>query len=168
MEFTLADLFKAIGPTASIIFAAWIFMGFLQQRYDAAVERYREMIGKYREVEQSNDRRVNAKDQIMRYKRRCGLMNCACVTGLVSAIMLLLTLIVGALDVMMPGNSALKYVSAGSALLGLSLVIVAAALVIVECVISFRQLGEELLDVPELAHATGQQPGSVRSADKAA
>jgi hypothetical protein len=37
----LSDVLKAIGPAASIIFAAWIFMGFLQQRYDAAVSRYR-------------------------------------------------------------------------------------------------------------------------------
>ena len=168
MEFTLPDLFKAIGPTASIIFAAWIFMGFLQSRYDAAVERYREMIGKFRDVDQTRDRRGNAKDQIMRYKRRCELMNYACVTGLISAIMLLLTLIAGALDVIAPGFAILKYISAGAALLGFTLVIAAAALVIVESVISFRQLSEELLDVPELAHATGQQPGSVRSSGKSA
>jgi uncharacterized membrane protein YraQ (UPF0718 family) len=163
MQFTLSDLFKAIGPTASIIFAAWIFMGFLQQRYDAAVERYREMIGKYRDVKQTDDRRGNAKDQIMRYKRRCELMNYACITGLVSAIMLLLTLIVGALDVILPGYAVLKYVGAGTSLLGFALVIAAAFLVIKESVISFRQLSEELLDVPELAHGTGQQPGSVSS-----
>jgi hypothetical protein len=162
VEFALSDVFKAIGPTASIIFAAWIFMGFLQQRYDAAVERYREMIGIYREIEQSKDRRANAKDQIMRYKRRCELMNYACLTGLVSAIMLLLTLIVGELDVILPGITFLKYISAGAAFLGLTLVIAAAALVIVESVISHRLLNEELLDVPELARATGQEPGAVR------
>ena len=40
----LPDILKVVGPSAAIIFAAWIFMGFLQQRYDAAVERYRSAI----------------------------------------------------------------------------------------------------------------------------
>ena len=44
MDFDLSNVLKAIGPTASIVFAAWIFMGFLQQRYDTAVARYQDMI----------------------------------------------------------------------------------------------------------------------------
>ena len=35
MNFELSDVLKAIGPAASIIFAAWIFTGFLQQRAPA-------------------------------------------------------------------------------------------------------------------------------------
>jgi hypothetical protein len=36
----LNEILKNIGPSAAIIFAAWIFMGFLQQRYDAAIDRF--------------------------------------------------------------------------------------------------------------------------------
>src|SRR3954469_14906874 len=128
MEFALSDVLKAIGPTASIIFAAWIFMGFLQQRYDAAVERYREMIGKYREVDLSSTRRENAQDQIMRYKRRCDLMNYSCLTGLLSAVMLILTIIFAEVDVIFPGTGFVKYISSAAALLGFVLVILASAL----------------------------------------
>lgn len=162
MEFTLQQVLQAIGPTASIIFAAWIFMGFLQQRYDAAVDRYRQIIGKYRNTDLSNPRRENAQDQVMRYKRRCEYMNSACFVGLLSAVMLLLTLITAEVDVIIPGQPLVKYVSAGCALLGFVLVIVAAVLVMVESVIAHRQISEELLDVPDLAKATGQEPGSVR------
>ena len=34
MSFDVQSFLKAIGPSASIVFADWIFMGFLQQRYD--------------------------------------------------------------------------------------------------------------------------------------
>jgi hypothetical protein len=44
MTFELKDILTAIGPNASIVFAAWIFMGFLQQRYSVALERYGSLI----------------------------------------------------------------------------------------------------------------------------
>ncbi len=40
MNFDLAKVLTTVGPAASIIFAAWIFVAFLQTRYDAAVDRY--------------------------------------------------------------------------------------------------------------------------------
>jgi hypothetical protein len=47
MTSQLGDILKTIGSSAAIIFAAWIFMGFLQQRYDAAVDRYRSLIASF-------------------------------------------------------------------------------------------------------------------------
>jgi hypothetical protein len=47
-SFQLSDALKAIGPPASIIFAARILMGVLQQRYDAVISRYREAISDFR------------------------------------------------------------------------------------------------------------------------
>jgi hypothetical protein len=161
MNFELADILKAIGPSASIIFAAWIFVGFLQQRYDSAVERYRAIIGQYRTGDISDERRGNIRDQVSIYRRRCELMNSANIIGIISAMMLILTLIAGELDVIFPSVSALKYVSAGSALIGFVLVIAAAALAIVESSITHRQLDGELLDVPDLAQSTGQEFGDI-------
>jgi hypothetical protein len=57
MPFQLSDVLKAIGPTASIIFAAWIFLSFLQTRYDSAVERYRGLLASYRDGGQAQDAR---------------------------------------------------------------------------------------------------------------
>lgn len=161
MNFELSNVLKSIGPAASIIFAAWIFMGFLQQRYDTAVARYQEMIEAFRSGELSRERRSNIKDQILVYKRRCELMGRANLVGLVAAILLILTLVAGELDIVFPGLAPLKYVSAGCALLGFCLVIVATGFVIAEGMITRRQLDSELLDQEDLAHSIGQEAGAI-------
>src|SRR4051812_16356159 len=166
MSFVLADVLKTIGGSASIVFAAWIFMGFLQQRYDMALERYRAAVGDYRSAKLSNERRENVRDQILVYKRRCELMNYSLLSGLTSAVLLITTLIGGELDIIFPNTPALKYLSAGCALLGFVLVITAAVLVILEALITHRQLDDELLDVPELAESTGQRPGFITDGNR--
>lgn len=159
----IADILKALGPAASIIFAAWIFMGFLQQRYDAALTRFRDMIERYRDGDVSSERRDNMRDQIRLYRRRCTMMNVASIIGMTSAILLILTLISGELSML--GLKFLSYVSAYSALAGFFLVIVAAGITIVEGIIIHRQLNDELLDVPDLAREEGQHSGSVNDSD---
>jgi hypothetical protein len=161
VTFELSDILKAIGPSASIIFAAWIFMGFLQQRYDAAISRYRGAISDYRSFKHAPDRRDNVQEQILVYKRRCELMGYACFSGLASAILFLLTMIAGGLDVIIPHKPALALLGAGTALGGFGLVIAATVLVIFEATYTQRQLDTELLDVPDLANKTGQEPGKV-------
>jgi hypothetical protein len=128
-----------IGPAASILFAAWIFMGFLQQRYDAAIERYRACIAEFRGSDVSNERRSNLQEQVLIYRRRCKLMSYSSMTGLVSAIVLLLALISGELSIVFPAIGGLNYVGAIAALLGFVLIIGAAVLVIVESTITHPQ-----------------------------
>ena len=72
---------KAVRPYASIIFVAWIVMGFLQQRDDAAPSRYRLAISDFRSLKHSSDRHDNIREQILVCKRRCELVNYACQTG---------------------------------------------------------------------------------------
>ena len=120
MDLDLANILKVIGPAASIIFAAWIFMGFLQTRYDAAIERYRDLIDRYRTSELSGSRKTNMRDQIVCYKRHCVLMGRASSFGLVSAVLLIFTLISAELALIFQNVTFLKYLSAGSALLGFS------------------------------------------------
>ena len=161
MTVDISSIFKALGPAASIIFAAWIFMGFLQTRYDSAVDRYRALIGQYRKGDISDGRRSNLTDEILVYKRRCELMNVASVVGIVSAIILILALIFGEFALVFPHQDVAKYLAAASALIGLVLVIVASTIVILESTIIHRQLRSELMDVPELARGTGHEPGSI-------
>jgi hypothetical protein len=140
-------------PSASIVFAAWIFMGFLQQRYDAAVERYRSMIGECRTQSGVSDaRRRNIREQLATYQRRCRLMNAACNVGLLSAILLILSLIAGELDVIFTGITLFKDASALASLAGFMFVIAAAVLVLIESAISRRQLDWEVMDIPGLAN----------------
>ena len=98
----LGEVLKAIGPNASIVFAAWIFMGFLQQRYDSAIDRYREAVGDYRSNEHDERRAGNLKDQILTFQHRCRLMGTATLLGLVAAILLIGSLMFGAADVLLP------------------------------------------------------------------
>lgn len=161
MGLDLANVLKVIGPAASLIFAAWIFVGFLQTRYDAAVDRYGEMIEKYRGGEGSGARKANMADEIVHYKRRCILMSRAIGCGLVSAILLIFTLVCGGIALAFPALPGLKFISAGSAMLGMLLVIAGTVIVILEGRIIYRQIDSELLDVPDLAASSGQQAGAI-------
>jgi uncharacterized membrane protein YraQ (UPF0718 family) len=148
----LGDVLKAIGPNASIVFAAWIFMGFLQQRYDSAIDRYREAVGDYRSNDHEEDRAGNLKDQILTYRHRCRLMGWATLIGLVAAILLIAALIFGAVDVIVPKNGFITAAGTATSIVGFVLVIVAACVVIAEGSIVRRQLDDELRDVPDLAN----------------
>ena len=108
----LSDVLKAIGPNTSIVFAPWIFMGFLQQRYDGAFGRYRQAVGDYRSNQHDPSRSKNLKCQVLAYRHRCRLISRATLLGLVAAILLISSLIVSGLNVMMPKN--IIVTSAGS------------------------------------------------------
>ena len=137
---SLTEILKTVGPSAAIIFAAWIFMGFLQQRYDAAVERYRAIIAEYRSGKASAARCDNIREQVQTYKRRCVLMAYSHLLGLTAAIFLLATLILGELVVIFPKAVALDYVGAITTIVGIGLVIASAVMVMMEGAITHRQL----------------------------
>jgi len=147
----LGDVLKAIGPNAAIVFAAWIFMGFLQQRNDSAIDRFRRAVGDYRSNEHDEDRAGNLQNQILGYVQRCRLMAWATLVGLWAAILLIGSLILGAMDVIVPHNPVITIGGIATALGGFALVIAAAIIVIAEGRIVHRQLNDELRDVPELA-----------------
>src|SRR3954462_6929975 len=71
MDFELKDLLEAIGPNATLIFAAWIFLSVLQTRYTGAYDRYRALIEGYRNSSGDSARRRSLVQQIDLYKRRC-------------------------------------------------------------------------------------------------
>jgi hypothetical protein len=156
----LDDVLKAIGPNASIVFAAWIFMGFLQQRYDSAIDRYRGAVGDYRSGDHGDERSDNLRDQVAAYRRRCWLMGHALRAGLAAAILLIATLVIGAFDVIVPHVPVISWAGTATAILGFGLVIVSALIVWRESGLVTRELDNELRDVPELARATGHQPGN--------
>jgi len=155
----LSDVLKAIGPNASIVFAAWIFMGFLQQRYDAVLGRYQGAVGDYRSEGHDAGRADNLKAQVLAYRHRCRLMSRASLVGLVAAILPISSLIFAALDVLVPQSASLTVLGVATAIGGFVLVIVAAIIVIAEGRIVVRQIDDELRDVPNLADGAG---GGVR------
>ena len=77
-----------------------------------------------------------------------------------AAVFLILTLIAGELEITFH-LALFKYVGAACAFVGFALVIVAAGYVLVESLLTHRQLDAELLDIPELAEGTGQPSGDI-------
>lgn len=161
MGFQLKDFLAAIGPSTGLIFASWIFMGFLQQRYVSAFERYRILLKDVREDHITKDRMNNIKDQALVYKKRCELMKLSTNLGLIAAMFLIVTLMTGGLDVIYPHVALLQLLCTGATFIGLLLVIAAAVLVVWENNLVQRALDSEVLDIPELAEATQQRPGSI-------
>jgi hypothetical protein len=106
LHFELKDLLQAIGPTASLVFAAWIFLGFLETRYVAAFERYGELADDYRKGVPGR-RHDAVQSQIRLYRRRCEWIRLSTNIGVVSAIALLCTLILAALNVIFSGQAVL-------------------------------------------------------------
>ncbi|MDB5581179.1 MAG: conserved rane protein of unknown function [Bradyrhizobium sp.] len=151
MQFDLEDLLQAVGPPASLIFAAWIFLSFLQQRYVAAFERFRELTSEYRRGD-DGERHRSVGRQIGIYRRRCEWMRFATNIGIVSAILLISTLVIAALNVVTGGLAFLPPIAAFCAIVGLLLVIAAAAIVYIENDLLSEALDDELSDIPELAH----------------
>ena len=151
----LSDVLKAIGPNAAIVFAAWIFMGFLQQRYDGALGRYQQAVGDYRSNEHDVDRSGNLKSQALAYRHRCRLMGRATLFGLLAAILLISSLIFSGLDVLVPKSAIIMVCGIAATMGGLALVIVAAIIVIIEGQTVKRQIDDELRDVPDLAKEAG-------------
>ena len=77
MDFDLKDVLEAIGPSAALVFASCIFLGFLEQRYVAAYERFRKLVEQYRANQSSKTRHQNLRDQIRLDRVRCDQMRTA-------------------------------------------------------------------------------------------
>jgi hypothetical protein len=55
-DFELKEVMDAVGPSAALAFAAWLFLQLLQQRYSAAYSRYRELVNSFRQDAQGRRR----------------------------------------------------------------------------------------------------------------
>jgi hypothetical protein len=152
-HFDLKDLLQAIGPTASLIFAAWIFLSYLQQRYSAAYDHYRKLIAEFRQHREEDARHRSLLQQILEYKRRCQQMQLATQVGLIAAILLITSIISAALSVITDDSATFKYLSAALAIVGLSMVIWAAIMVMIENRRLQLIIESDLSDLPELERA---------------
>jgi uncharacterized membrane protein YraQ (UPF0718 family) len=162
MEFELKKFLEAVGPSASLIFASWIFLSFLQTRYSAAYDRYRALVDERRQHLQQGNQQNNPNihknahqqsvhRQIEIYRKRCEHMRLATNTGVIAAILLIITIIAGGLQVLLPHAEVLRFIGAGSALIGLTLLIVAAAFVVLENTLIKHVMDDEASDLPDLA-----------------
>jgi hypothetical protein len=159
MDFKLNEVLNTVGPTASLIFAAWIYLSFLQQRYSSGYENYRKLISQYRDGNLSGKRKDVVAGQILLYKKRFELMRMAMRNGIYAAIVLILAIVVAAFNAIFPDNGILKYVGAAFAISGLLLVILAAAPVLLENRHLQDVVESDLADLPDLSEKAGQSDG---------
>lgn len=148
MDFKLKEVMEAVGPSAALAFAAWLFLQLLQQRYTAAYTRYRELVDAFRNGIEGKRREV-IKYEVLLYRKRVIYMLHATNIGMVAAILLLLALISSGLDAVFKADW-LKYIGAPGIVLGLVLVAVACVIVIVENSLIRKPIEAELDDLKEL------------------
>ena len=147
MDFKLKEVMDAVGPSAALAFAAWLFLQLLQQRYSAAYTRYRDMVDAFRDGMEGKRREV-VKEEIDIYRRRVLCMLQATNIGMAAAILLLVGLVTNGLDAVFKIDW-LKYIGAPAILLGLLLVIPAAIMVVRENMMIRKPIEAELADLQE-------------------
>jgi hypothetical protein len=147
MDFELKDVMEAVGPSAALAFAAWLFLQLLQQRYTAAFERYRDLVEALRNGADGKRGEV-VKNEIMLYRKRVLYMMHATNIGMVAAMLLLLALISSALNAVFKLGW-LKYIGAPGIVLGFSLVVVACVFVIIENSMIKKPIEAELHDLKQ-------------------
>lgn len=167
MHFELKDVLNTAGPTATLVFASWIFLQYLNQRYMAAYDRYMSLIDAFRNHKDHDQRHQSLCDQIRLYKRRCQQMRLATIVGLVAAILLMLTLTTAGIEMAFGPFNFLKLCSFGCMTLALLLLIAATGIVIVENILIQHAIDSELSDIPEFTDHRAQHPGTRQSKQQA-
>jgi hypothetical protein len=169
MSFQLKDVLETAGPTASLVFASWILLQLLGQKFTSAFDRYRSLATEYRAEETSNARKRHIAEQLPLYKRRCEQMQRATVIGVVAAMLLIFTLLSGTVGTIIGRDGPpLKYAGAGSAVIGLSLLLWAASYLLLENRNVVDALHSELKDMPEIARQAGVVADDLKSPDASA
>jgi len=153
MSFQLKDILQTAGPTASIVFASWIFLQLLGQKYVSAFDRYRQLVAEYRESPENEARREHLGEQIPLYKRRCEQMQRATVIGVIAAMLLIFVLLAGTVETIAGTEIGwLKWMGAAAAVIGLGLLIYAAFYLILENRHVIDALHAEVKDLPNVAN----------------
>ena len=148
MDFELKDVMEAVGPSAALAFAAWLFLQLLQQRYTSAYTRYRDLVDAFRTGVEGKRREV-IKSEIKIYRKRVLYMLYATNIGLVGAILLLLALISSGLNAVFKFDW-LKYIGATGIVVGLTIVAICCVIVIVENSLIKHPIEAELHDLEGL------------------
>jgi hypothetical protein len=150
MSIQMKDVLQAAGPSASLVFASWIFLSFLQQRYVAAFQTFRALVDAYRKGSENAVRLDALESQIRQYRRRCDWMRWSTNIGVVSALCFLATLLCGLVAVILPDPAAVGTAGAVLCSAGFVLVMVSAVFTIVENSLSATALDDEVRDMDSL------------------
>ncbi len=149
MNFDLKEVLNTAAPTASLVFASWLFLQLLNMRFEGAMARYERAIDEYREGKADEKRKETLYELISLHGRRCVQMRRALHTGLLAAMLLVLSLVAATIHLAF-GAPVPKVVTLVCSITGLSLIIAAAAMVMVENHLGRPTLRRQFEDIPEL------------------
>lgn len=114
-------------------------------------DRYRALIDEFRKHPDSDDpHRASTGDQVRLYRKRVEQMRLATNTGVIASMLLVVTMLAGAMVVMFPQLSVLSYVGAATMVIGLVLLLIAASFVVRENAMIRHAMENEISDLPEL------------------
>ncbi|MDB5390010.1 MAG: conserved rane protein of unknown function, partial [Planctomycetaceae bacterium] len=128
MKLDLKLILDTAGPTATLVFASWIFLQYLNQRFADASLRYRELLSEFREHSDHDVRHRSLQEQILRYRTRCGRLGRATGLGLFAAFFLLATLLLCITSMASHQPLILSLASLICSVIGITLLIVSVAL----------------------------------------
>jgi hypothetical protein len=146
--FDLKDVLNTAAPTASLIFASWLFLQLVSSRYEATIVRYERAMEELR-GECPPPRRDTVLAVARLHGRRFHHMERAMSLGLLAATFLVSSLGMASFQ-LMTGATWLNFTTMGALITGLVLLVVCALLTMAENGLGRRTLLLERADVPEL------------------
>jgi len=150
MSFDLKEVLNTAGPTATLVFASWLFLQLVTMRFEGVTQRYEKLVEELRAGHCDRRRKDSLLALINLHRKRCEHMQRAMNLGLVAAMLLVASLLLAALYLTM-GTAVLKLATLVASLTGLTLIIAGSALVILESNLGMKTLVRQFDDVPELA-----------------
>jgi hypothetical protein len=152
MDVDLKEILNTAVPTASLIFAAWIFLQLVNMRLQSALDRCQTLADEFRRGQAQPARQKSIREQIALYRDRTRLLQRTMVVSMSAAIVLILTLTCATLAMLIPSLHALKLITIVCSLLGLALLIVSVGFMLVENAGLPKALRVEMDDIPGLGH----------------
>jgi hypothetical protein len=148
MTFDLRDILNTAGPTASLVFASWIFLSLINQRLASAMDRYRALVAEMRADPTPSPRMQEVERQIALYRARCDLMRRSISVSIVAAECLLVTLLTSMISLVDHALAWIGYISLGSTFAGILLLMESARLMLRENRHIKDVLHSEMVDIP--------------------
>ncbi len=159
MELNLKDILNTAAPTATLVFAAWIFLGLVSSRLQSAIDRCQALADEYRRGHAQEERKRHICEQIRLYRERSRQLQKTMGLGMIAAIFLILTLMNATVSMIRPDLLFLAQISIGCSLGGMLLLMLAVAFMLSENAKLPKALESEVGDIPEV-EAIGEGPAS--------
>jgi hypothetical protein len=141
VEVDLKDVLNAAGPTATLLFASWIFLGYLNSRLSDSQKRFNDHDARHKSIY----------DQIKQNRKRCDLLFLATNDALRGAYFMFATIATGIISIATQQPPWLCIFNLCCALSGLVFLVLSVGKALAENKLLHQSITSEVADVPEFA-----------------